>query len=530
MKKIQEEYHNIYEILEFQKKGIKLFTYFYVDGKLFLQKVIDKNKPKDGIQKITRLDPMKIKKVTVTPPPNSEGVYDLTKIKSYYAYSDTLDVHNIAKISKCLIINNDAIAYTDSGLYDQETGMALSYLWKTIIPYNNMKLMQDSLIVYRVVRSPERRVFYISVGNLSKTKAEQYIKELMNRFRNKLVYDQKTGSISDRKNVLSMVEDYWLPRRDDGKGTEITTLPGGCFALDTKIPLLDSRTLNILEIEKELSEGKELWAYSCNPQTGSIEPGLITWAGTTRINTQVMKITLDNGESVTCTPDHKFPLPDGVKVEAKDLIIGQSMIPLYREKKFISKNKKLDYEKIFDNEEKKWKFTHRMVRDWLKDNEILESYIFEIDKSDKNVCHHKDYNRHNNSPRNLVMMSWKDHSLLHSHLGFRINKEAQMLGTAASKEKRKNDQVFANRMREIARENIKKAHTREIWDKVTKSSKIIEHRYSSKNKKHLEKFGHLGCAVLQERLKDTGFNIWFREQIKKGWTEEKPGAAHDAAA
>jgi hypothetical protein len=125
-----------------------------------------------------------------------------------------------------MVINKDAIAYSDSGIYDFNTGAALSYLWKTIVPYNNMRMMEEALLVYRVVRSPERRAFYISVGNLSKPKAEQYIKELMAKFKNKLVYDARTGTIVDRKNVMSMVEDYWLPRRDDGKGTEIQTLPG----------------------------------------------------------------------------------------------------------------------------------------------------------------------------------------------------------------------------------------------------------------------------------------------------------------
>lgn len=125
-----------------------------------------------------------------------------------------------------MIINKDAIAYSDSGIYDLKTGVPLSFLWKMIVPYNNMKMMEEALLVYRVVRSPERRAFYINVGSLSKPKAEQYIKELMAKFKNKLVYDSKTGSIIDKKNVMSMVEDYWLPRRDDGKGTEIQTLPG----------------------------------------------------------------------------------------------------------------------------------------------------------------------------------------------------------------------------------------------------------------------------------------------------------------
>lgn len=225
--KIRQEYIALYNILDFQKRGTKLFSHWYVDGKLFLQKIVDKNNPKNGIQRVIRIDPIKIKKVVEYPKPSAEGIYDLSKVKIYYVFSDTNDAHKDGStVSKSIIINNDAITYSDSGIYDNETGMVLSHLWKAIVPYNNMKLMQDALIVYRVVRSPERRIFYIATGNLPKLKAEQYIKDLMNRFRNKLVYDLKTGTIANRKNVLSMVEDYWLPRRDDGKGTEISTLPG----------------------------------------------------------------------------------------------------------------------------------------------------------------------------------------------------------------------------------------------------------------------------------------------------------------
>lgn len=226
MEKIKVEYDNIYNLLDFQKKGIELFDRWYIDGRLFLHKIVDKNKLKDGIQKIVYIDPLKIKKVVEYPQPDQQGVYDLNKIKTYYVFSDIANVFSTTKLSRFMVINKDAIAYSDSGIYDFNTGAALSYLWKTIVPYNNMRMMEEALLVYRVVRSPERRAFYISVGNLSKPKAEQYIKELMAKFKNKLVYDAKTGTIVDRKNIMSMVEDYWLPRRDDGKGTEIQTLPG----------------------------------------------------------------------------------------------------------------------------------------------------------------------------------------------------------------------------------------------------------------------------------------------------------------
>jgi hypothetical protein len=225
MDKIKDEYDFLYSLLEFQKKGLEFFDRWYIDGRLFLQKIVDKGNEKDGIKKVIRIDPLKIRRVVEYPQPNVEGVYDLSLVKVYFSFSDTHDVFN-TKVSRNMIIQKDAIAYIDSGIYDLTTNSALSYLYKSIVPYNNMKMMEEALMVYRVVRSPERRVFYINVGNLSKPKAEQYMQELMARFKNKLVYDSKTGTMLDRKNVLSMVEDYWLPRRDDGKGTEIQPLPG----------------------------------------------------------------------------------------------------------------------------------------------------------------------------------------------------------------------------------------------------------------------------------------------------------------
>jgi hypothetical protein len=226
LKKIKTEYDILYEILDFQRRGLEYFDRWYIDGRIFLHKIVNSDKLKDGIQKIIRIDPLKIKRIVEYPQPNAEGIYDLNKTKVYYVFSDVGDVFSDNRTSRCMIISKDAIAYCDSGIYDYATGVALSNLWKMVVPYNNMKMMEEALLIYRVVRSPERRAFYISTGNLSKPKAEQYIKELMNRFKNKLVYDSRTGTVVDRKNVMSMVEDYWLPRREDGKGTEIQPLPG----------------------------------------------------------------------------------------------------------------------------------------------------------------------------------------------------------------------------------------------------------------------------------------------------------------
>lgn len=227
VKKIKDEFDNVYNIMNFQKYGLEYFDSFYVDGRIFLQKIVDSSNLKKGIQKIINIDSMKMRRLVEYPPPSKEGVFDLNKINPYYIFSDTNNLFestlNMARVMK---LTNDTVAYADSGIYDEKTGAPLSHLWKSIVPYNNMRMMEEALLIYRVVRSPERRVFYINVGNLSKPKAEQYIKDLMNRFKNKLIYDSTTGSIVDRKHIMSMVEDYWLPRRDDGKGTEIQTLPG----------------------------------------------------------------------------------------------------------------------------------------------------------------------------------------------------------------------------------------------------------------------------------------------------------------
>jgi hypothetical protein len=229
-KKIIEEFVNVYDILDFSNNGLALFMDWYIDGRLFLHKVIDSANPKEGIKKIISIDPLKIKKVREIPKPDEKGIYNIADITEYYVYVDSpsgINKATQAEINRGLKIQPDAITYSDSGIYDKNSNCVLGYLHKAIVPFNNLRLMEDSLIIYRVSRAPERRVIYVDVGNLPKNKAEQYIHDLMNRFKNKLVYDSKTGSVADRKNVLSMIEDYWLPRREGGRGTEISTLPGG---------------------------------------------------------------------------------------------------------------------------------------------------------------------------------------------------------------------------------------------------------------------------------------------------------------
>ena len=194
---------------------------------MFFHKVIDKKSPRKGIQELRYIDPSKIKKVREVARELKQGtsIELIKKVDEYYLYNDK----GIASqgTSQGIKIAADSISYCPSGVIDQNKGHVLSYLHKAIKPVNQLRMIEDALVIYRISRAPERRIFYIDVGNLPKIKAEQYLKDVMNRYRNKLVYNASTGEIRDDRNQMSMLEDFWLPRREGGRGTEITTLPGG---------------------------------------------------------------------------------------------------------------------------------------------------------------------------------------------------------------------------------------------------------------------------------------------------------------
>ena len=240
--KIREEFKNIKEMLDFDKKSHEIFRNWYVDGKLYYLKVIDVKKPHDGILDLRYIDPMKMKYIRQEKKTNRNDLVSLTsvnetqkvffpEIEEYYLYSP-VPSYPSGMISgggavKQIKIAKDSVAYVTSGLVDRNKGTILSYLHKAIKALNQLRMIEDSLVIYRLSRAPERRIFYIDVGNLPKVKAEQYLKEVMSRYRNKLIYDANTGEIRDDRKFMSMMEDFWLPRREGGRGTEITTLPGG---------------------------------------------------------------------------------------------------------------------------------------------------------------------------------------------------------------------------------------------------------------------------------------------------------------
>ena len=229
-RKIRIEFHEVLRLLSFEQKGHDIFRRWYVDGRLFYHKIIDNKNPRKGIQELRYIDPTKIKKVReVKKSVDKKTSIQMTeKIEEYYIYNEKgLGSAGTAGTNQGLKIAVDSISYCPSGLIDGNSGRILSHLHKAIKPVNQLRMIEDALVIYRISRAPERRIFYIDVGNLPKIKAEQYLKDVMNRYRNKLVYDASTGEIRDDRNHMSMLEDFWLPRREGGRGTEISTLPGG---------------------------------------------------------------------------------------------------------------------------------------------------------------------------------------------------------------------------------------------------------------------------------------------------------------
>jgi len=367
-KSIHQEFDYILRILNFNKNCHTIFRRWYVDGKIFYHKIIDFDNPKEGIQELRFIDPLKIKKVREKLKKEEElsvfgnndiNKYNYGKFIEYFVYSDK-GFQGFA--GQGIKIASDAITFVPSGLMDYNRNLVLSYIHKSIKAVNQLRMIEDSLVIYRLSRAPERRIFYIDVGNLPKIKAEQYLKEVMSRYRNKLVYDS-------------------------------------CLTMDTEIPLLDGRNLTLNQIAVEFNKGERLWTYSCNPNTGKFAPGIISWAGVTRKDQKVVKITLDNDKSITCTLDHKFPVWNKGKVEAKDLQVGDSMIPFYSRKKQISNyNKNSTYLQIFENESQKWKFVHRLVSEWKDENDIINDHNYNpirINEERKTV-HHINYDRYNN--------------------------------------------------------------------------------------------------------------------------------------
>ena len=229
-RKIEDEFKEVLRLMNFNTKGHDIFRRWYVDGRIFYQKIIDRNSTTKGITELKYLDPRKIKRIREVRKKRPEGVTGpnmLSVVDEFVEYYLFNEKGVINSTSGGIKIAPDTIAYCPSGLVDQTKNMVLSYMHKAIKPVNQLRMIEDATVIYRIARAPERRIFKIDVGNLPKQKAEQYLRDVMARYRNKLVYDASTGEIRDDRNYMSMLEDFWLPSREGGRGTDISTLPGG---------------------------------------------------------------------------------------------------------------------------------------------------------------------------------------------------------------------------------------------------------------------------------------------------------------
>lgn len=445
---IQQEFDQVLKLLEFNTMPYQIFRNWYVDGRLYYLILLDKEKPLEGIKELRYLDPRKVRKIRQVKQLKDKkiGNIPLQKVDSeFYIYSDksliagqTAQIQNFSTTATGVKIAKDSIVHVTSGMTNSAGNMVLSYLHKAIKPLNMLRSMEDSCVIYRISRAPERRIFYIDVGNLSHIKAEQYVKDIMTKHKNKVVYNAETGEIKDDRRIM-------------------------CYSLDTKIPLLDGRTLTLETIIKEYKAGKKNWVYSCDPITGKFFPGPIDWAGITKKNTKVVKVTFDNGKSIICTPDHKFPVWGKGFIEAQNLI-GESIIPGYRRMQKMH-NSGNEYEQIFKNDTKKWEYTHREVSRWKDSVGLKEEMVHDVFYAflPKNTIHHLDYNRFNNSPSNLKMMNRNDHMKYHW----------DMAKFGAGRRPNKSEDFTPEWKRKISLARKGKVHHCKTWKITTPDNEIL---------------------------------------------------------
>ena len=230
-KKIREEFNNVMRMMNFANLADDLFKRWYIDGRIYYHIIVNEKNPKEGIKELRYIDPRKIRKVREVQKDRDPktGASVIKSIAEYYVYNDrgTTTQTYTAQVNQGLRIASDAVININSGLMDAKNTFVISYIHKAIKPLNQLRMIEDAVVIYRLSRAPERRIFYIDVGNLPKGKAEQYLRDVMVKYRNKMVYDATTGELRDDRKHMSMLEDFWLPRREGGKGTEITTLPAG---------------------------------------------------------------------------------------------------------------------------------------------------------------------------------------------------------------------------------------------------------------------------------------------------------------
>lgn len=518
---IEKEFHKYTSYFDFEHKGWSYFRQLLVEGEIYWEHIIHKDYVDEGVLGVIQVPTELIDPVFS----NVQNVM----VKGYLYRKPKFDPNNpLKQIGVDYIpMDKNQITYVHSDVWNENKTMRLPFLENARRAYRQLSMIEDSIVIYRLARAPERLVFNVDVGNMPAPKAEAYLRKLITNYWSSKTYDPDQGGIVQKFKPQSILDNFWFAKRAGSEGTSVTQLAGACLAMNTKVPLLDGRTLTISEIEQEIKEDKKVWVYSTDPKTGHVAPGLVTWAGVTQEEAEVYKLTFDNGKELICTPDHKFPILGKGFVEAKDLEIGESMIPFYTKKEKISKNTN-EYEMIYQNDTKTWEYSHRMVANFFKKTEEHEeiSYCEQYLGSKKNVIHHKDFNRFNNNPENLAFMNAKDHIILHKDIKF-----VPMQGTTASVEKLKWLKENNTEKYEAYCKNISQ-NTKNMWSSFSEDKKS---KHCSKISKEIREYfsnlspeerairaeisrenGKLGPIALGEKLKDSEFKKEFGSKISKG--------------
>jgi hypothetical protein len=421
---ISKEFQNFIQVFDLENSGWEKFRQLLVEGELFFENLIKQDKKELGV-----IGTMSIPSELINPVYHNvqnELIKGYLLVKPIIGPTQSINTEDQEEL---MFLQKAQVTYVNSGLWNEFKTIRIPFIENSKRAYRQLSLIEDSVVIYRLVRAPERLVFKVYTGNMPPPKAESYIKGLMSKYWSKKTFNSAESRTTNIYDPQSMLDSYWFPVDAQGKGTDVSTLASaGCLAMNTKVPLLDGRTLSLAEMTTEHEQGKQNWVYSTNPNTGEVVPGLVSWAGVTQKSAKVMELTFDNNETLICTPDHKFPIIGKGFVEAKDLLVGESMIPFNtkREKIYSKSN---EYEMVYQNHSKSWEFTHRMVnKNMTQSNHQLELVFDEkYAAAPKNVVHHKDLNRFNNNPINLVQMNKKDHAALHANLAFKCHNDPKIV-------------------------------------------------------------------------------------------------------
>lgn len=423
---ITKNLHDEFNRLFYERLNIDsiLWDYFFtylIDGRVYYERIINEKKQKEGIVGLKKL-----------PSESMDFNYDpkTGRIDRFIQYLKARPAQmpkdfDDNKDPNIIVFFPQQVGFINSGMYGATKKQILGYLEKARVPYNQLKLLETSVIIYRIVRSPSRLVFKVDTGNMPIDKAMKFVEAVKSKMTKKQTFDSSTGRLSNDPNVM-------------------------CIRHNTEIPLLDGRNLSLDQIISEFNNGKENWVYSVNKKTGTIEPGKIINAKITRPNEQLIRVHFDNKTFVDTTLDHKFIKRDGSDCRADELKVGDSMMPLYKRMCKIHPYSKLTYEQIYHPQKNSWEFTHGMVA-----HNIFGS------RNVGEIVHHRDFNKFNNSPSNLVYMNKADHSFYHSEKVknlWKTDREKMLDAVRRGRITMSNDPIRLKKMSDKIKENWKNNH------------------------------------------------------------------------